>query len=117
MNKGIIYEECSRYDNALDCYLNAVNTFISLYKDDPDERGIIINALFTAGTFYYKRGQFKKAYETLESALNYFGDGKELDRRYWAIKNLYLASLLNSSMLRMLEASNFYKLLYTLPIS
>lgn len=27
MNKGIIYEECSRYDNALDCYLNAVNTF------------------------------------------------------------------------------------------
>lgn len=87
MNKGIIYEEGSRYDNALDCYLNAVNTFISLYKDDPDERGIIINALFTAGTFYYKRGQFKKAYETLESALNYFGDGKELDRRYWAIKN------------------------------
>lgn len=29
MNKGIIYEECSRYDNALDCYLNAVNTFIN----------------------------------------------------------------------------------------
>ena len=32
MNKGIIYEESKRYDNALDCYISAVDTFTSLDK-------------------------------------------------------------------------------------
>lgn len=32
MNKGIIYEESKRYDNALDCYISAVDTFASIDK-------------------------------------------------------------------------------------
>lgn len=42
MNKGIIYEESKRYDNALDCYISAVDTFISLHKNNPEEHGLII---------------------------------------------------------------------------
>lgn len=87
MNKGIIYEESKRYDNALDCYLSAVDTFIFLHKDNPDEYGLIINALLTLGLFYYNRNDFKNAKNTLESALLYFGKGKENDRRYIAICN------------------------------
>lgn len=41
MNKGIIYEESKRYDNALDCYISAVDTFISLHKNNPEEHGLI----------------------------------------------------------------------------
>jgi len=40
MNKGIIYEECKRYDNALDCYISAVDIFISLYKDSTGANSI-----------------------------------------------------------------------------
>lgn len=90
MNKGIIYEECKRYNNALDCYIPAVDAFISLHKDNPDEHGLIINALLTLGLFYYNRSDFKKAKDTLESALTYFGEGKENDRRYLAICNTLL---------------------------
>lgn len=87
MNKGIIYEECKRDDNALNCYIPAVNEFISLHKDNLDKHGLIINALLTLGLFYYKRGNFKKSREVLELALTYFHDGKESDRRYIAICN------------------------------
>lgn len=87
MNKGIIYEEHNRYDNALDCYLPAVELFISLHKANPDEYGIIINALLTLGLFYYKRSDYAKAKDTLELALSYFGEEKENDRRYLAICN------------------------------
>lgn len=87
MNKGIICEESLRYDKALDCYLLAVNIIIALYKGTPDQYGLIINALFTLGTYYYNRNQFDSAYEVLKSSLIYFGDGKELDRRYLAICN------------------------------
>lgn len=85
MNKGIIYEESKRYDNALDCYISAVDTFISLHKNNPEEHGLIINALLTLGLFYYKRGNFESAKDTLESALTYFGEGRKNDRRYLAI--------------------------------
>lgn len=88
MNKGIIYEECKRYDNALDCYISAVDTFISLHKDNPEEYGLIINALLTLGLFYYNRNNLEKAKATLESALPYFGNEKENDRRYLAICNM-----------------------------
>lgn len=87
MNKGIIYEESKRYDNALDCYISAVDTFISLHKNNPEEHGLIINALLTLGLFYYKRGNFESAKDTLESALTYFGEGRKNDRRYLAICN------------------------------
>lgn len=87
MTKGIIFEECKRYDNALDCYIPAVNAFISLHKDNPDEHGLIINALLTLGLFYYNRNCFEKARDTLELATTYFGEGKENDRRYLAICN------------------------------
>lgn len=87
MNKGIIYEENKRFDNALECYLLAVDTFISLHKDNPEEYGLIINALLTLGLFYYNRSCSEKARETLELALTYFGEGKENDRRYIAICN------------------------------
>lgn len=87
MNKGIIYEESKRYDNALDCYISAVDTFISLHKNNPEEHGLIINALLTLGLFYCKRGNFESAKDTLESALTYFGEGRKNDRRYLAICN------------------------------
>lgn len=89
MNKGIIYEESKRYDNALDCYISAVDTFISLHKNNPEEHGLIINALLTLGLFYYKRGNFESAKDTLESALTYFGEGRKNDRRYLAICNVH----------------------------
>lgn len=87
MNKGIIYEECKRYNDALNCYIPAVDAFISLHKDNPDEHGLIINALLTLGLFYYKQGSFEKTKDTLNSALTYFHEGKENDRRYVAICN------------------------------
>lgn len=87
MNKGIIYEECKCYDDALDCYIPAVDAFISLHNDNPDEHGLIINALLTLGLFYYKRGCFEKSKDALNLALTYFHEGKEDDRRYVAICN------------------------------
>lgn len=87
MNKGIIYEECKRYDDALDCYIPAVDIFISLHKDNPDEHGLIINALLTLGLFYFNQGYFEKSKETLKLSLTYFHEGKENDRRYVAICN------------------------------
>lgn len=87
MNKGIIYEESKRYDKALDCYISAVDMFISLNKNNPTQYGLIINALLTLGLFYYNRGNFEKAKEVLELELAYFGEGKEKDRRYIAICN------------------------------
>lgn len=87
INKGIIYEECKRYNDALNCYIPAVDAFISLHKDNPDEHGLIINALLTLGLFYYKQGSFEKTKDTLNSALTYFHEGKENDRRYVAICN------------------------------
>ena len=87
MNKGIVYEESKRYNDALNCYIPAVEAFISLYKDNPDEYGLIINALLTLGLFYYNQNYYEKAKTTLQSSLAYFGDGKEHDRRYIAICN------------------------------
>lgn len=85
MNKGIIYEDNKHYSKAVNTYRMAVDIFISLYQDNPDEYGLIINALITLGSFYYKQNDFRKAKCTLESSLKYFGEGKETDRRYVTI--------------------------------
>lgn len=88
MNKGLIYEECHRNSNALDCYSHAVDSFISLYKSNPDEHGIIINTLITLGLFYYKQCSYVEANGTFELALPYFGAEKETDQRYLVIRNI-----------------------------
>lgn len=88
MNKGIIYEQLTNYDKAIKCYLLAVDIFISLYKENPEKNGLIINSLFTLGLLYYEQRYFQKAKEIFEETLNYFGEGKETDRRYISICNV-----------------------------
>jgi tetratricopeptide (TPR) repeat protein len=87
MNKGIIYEEMNRSKDAIVCYLHAIKIFVQLYENKPIEYGKIINAMFTLGHCNYKNRLFDKAQETLQSTLQYFGEGKENDRRYIAICN------------------------------
>lgn len=88
MNKGIIYEEIESRDKALKCYLSALKIFNALFDSDPDNYGIIINALLTIGMLYDSKCEFSKEREYLERALPYFGSGKETDRRYQAIMNM-----------------------------
>lgn len=87
MNKGIVYEERNELDKAVECYLPALQIFMQLYNSDPENYGMIINALLTIGLFYYNGKQYSKAREYLENAIPYFGAGKESDRRYLSIIN------------------------------
>lgn len=87
MNKGIIYEELKQNDKVLECYLPALRIFTDLFNSDPENYGVIINALFTIGMFFYKQKKYSKVKEYLERTLPYFGTDKENDRRYVAIIN------------------------------
>ena len=87
MNKGVIYEELNRKEKVMECYLPALKTFMDLYSSDPDNYGLIINALMTIGMFYYKQENYSKVKEYLEKTLAYFGDEKEKDYRYVAVIN------------------------------
>lgn len=87
MNKGIIYEELKQTNKVLECYLPALKIFTDLFDLDPDNYGLIINALMTIGMFYYKRQKYSKVKEYLERTLPYFGSDKESDRRYVAVIN------------------------------
>lgn len=85
MNKGIIFEELKRRDKVLECYLPALKIFTELFDSDPDNYGLIINALMTIGMFYYKQKKYLKVREYFEKALPYFGTDKDCDRRYITI--------------------------------
>lgn len=87
MNKGIIYEERNSVDQALLSYLEALNIFLALHDPNGENNGIIINALITISLLYDKQGKYKKEIEYLQQALEYFGTGKENDRRYVSIIN------------------------------
>lgn len=87
MNKGIIYEEQNKLDKVLECYLPALKIFTDLFNSDPDNYGLIINALMTIGMFYYKQKKYLKVKKYLERTLPYFGADKYSDRRYLAIIN------------------------------
>ena len=87
MNKGIIYEELKQTDKVLECYLPALKIFTELFDSDPNNHGLIINALMTIGMFYYKQQKYSKVKRYLEKALHYFNSDKESDRRYVAIIN------------------------------
>lgn len=88
MNKGVIYEEIKNANKALECYLPALDIFITLYNSDLDNYGIIINALYTIGLLYYNQCNYSKATEYLKGALPYFGADKKIDRRYLAITKI-----------------------------
>lgn len=87
MNKGIIFEELKQKGKVLECYLPALKIFTDLFNSDPDNYGLIINALMTIGMFYYKQKKYLKVREYFERALPYFGVDKECDRRYMTIIN------------------------------
>lgn len=90
MNKGVVYEEKGEPNKAINCYLEALDIFLSIYKDDIDNYGIIINALFTIGSLYYNQHKYPKAKEYFEKAIDYFENdkNKEQDRRYIALNNI-----------------------------
>lgn len=87
MNKGIIFEELKRKDKVLECYLPALKIFTDLFDSDPDNYGVIINALMTIGMFYYKQEKFLKVKVYFEKALPYFRTNRESDKRYLTIIN------------------------------
>lgn len=87
MNKGIIFEEMERRNKVLECYLPALKIFVDLFNADPDNYGLIINALMTIGMFYYKQKKYLKVKKYFEKAIPYFGSSKENDRRYITIIN------------------------------
>lgn len=89
MNKGIVFEEKGESVKALNCYLEALDIFLDLYKDDENNYGIIINALFTIGALYYKEKHYSKSKEYFEKAMSFFENdvNKEQDRRYITIIN------------------------------
>lgn len=88
MNKGVVYEEIGDSEKALKCYLPALTIFTNLLNAKPEKHGIIINALLTIGLLYYHQKQYADAKGYFERALLYFGDSKEMDRRYLKINEL-----------------------------
>ncbi len=89
MNKGVVYEEMGKVENALECYHPALEILLRLYEHDSSFSGVVINALFTIGALYYNNRQFSESKEYLKMALSFFEseERREEDRRYIAIIN------------------------------
>jgi len=58
MNKGVIYEEMSEQAKAIKCYMPALKIIINLFNSDPENFGMIINALSTIGLLYYNQKRY-----------------------------------------------------------
>ena len=87
MNKGVVFEEQSDGPKAEECYLLALNLFKELCLDKTNDYGLLINAYFTVGAFYYQQQKYDLAFNYLNSALPYFVENKENVRRYIPIVN------------------------------
>lgn len=92
MNQGIVYEQQEIYANAIPIYRKAKELFRQIYLRNPENPGILINALFTLGMALYNNGDVFAAKETFEEALPLFQENfdgnKELDERYHAIMSI-----------------------------
>lgn len=92
MNQGIVYDQQRIYTNAIPIYRKAKELFQQIYFRNPENPGILINALFTLGMALYNNGDVLVAKETFEETLPLFQENfdgsKELDERYHAILSI-----------------------------
>lgn len=92
MNQGIVYDQQRIYANAIPIYRKAKELFQQIYIRNPENPGILINALFTLGMALFNNGDVFVAKETFEEALPLFQENfdgsKELDERYYAIMSI-----------------------------
>lgn len=92
MNQGVVYDQQEIYASAIPIYCKAKELFRQIYLRNPENPGILINALFTLGMALYNNGDVFTAKETFEEALPLFQENfdgsKELDERYHAIMSI-----------------------------
>ncbi len=92
MNQGVVYDQQGIYESAIPIYRKAKELFQQIYIRNPENPGILINALFTLGMALYNNGDVLTAKGTFEEALPLFQENfdgsKELDERYHAIMSI-----------------------------
>lgn len=92
VNQGIVYDQQGIYASAIPIYRKAKELFQQIYFRNPENPGILINALFTLGMALLNNGDVLVAKETFEEALPLFQENfdgrKELDERYHAIMSI-----------------------------
>lgn len=87
MNKGIIYDEQKKYEQAIREYLVAVDIFRNDFKKTNDE-GKLINSLVNLGTAYFQNQQYNLAKNLFKETMAYFKEDKNTDTRYIYIENM-----------------------------
>jgi len=84
-----LYRGIGEYDNAIDSFKNAINTYEHPLQD-PEVEEYVVEAHFVLGNLYYELNQIPEAFETYTNAIQLFPESEQAPWAKYQIGQIYV---------------------------